>query len=183
MPRSPILSIFALAMAVSLAACTQAPAPPPDTSAQDTTAINALRDTWAATYARGDAAALANLYTADATVMQPGTATLSGRPAIQAYYATFFQGGTVQTSLTQTSLTLHGDTAHSTGTFSGTMTPAAGGEPQKSTGRYLVILKRDTDGAWRLSKAMSNTDDPAMMKAMAESMMMRAQGGAAPTPR
>jgi uncharacterized protein (TIGR02246 family) len=160
-----------------LTACTQEPAMPPDTSAEDTAAIGELRGAWDAAYEAGDAAALAGLYTTDAVLMQPGLPTMTGRAAIESYYAQNFAMGSFQVDIMPASTVVDGDIGYEHGEYSGTMTPAAEGDPRQTAGRYVVLLRRDTDEAWRIARSMGNVATPEMMKIMLDSAMMAAQEG------
>lgn len=177
MSRMFTLTAVALAAALSMVACTEAPAPPPDTTMQDQAAIDSLRGAWVQAYEAGDAAMLAGLYAADAVTMLPGMDTMNGSAAIEAYYTSVFETGTVETNIMPMSTVLAGDSAYEYGTFSGTMTPADGSEPQMSTGRYVVMLSRDASGAWRIASSMNNYDDPAIMQRVAEAAMMDSAAG------
>ena len=55
-------------------------------SAQDTASIQKLNDAFEAAFARGDAVALAGMYTEDASLLPPGAEMIRGRAAIQAFW-------------------------------------------------------------------------------------------------
>jgi len=76
-----ILLGLVLGLALPPAAVAQAGAP--DLKAQ----ITKLDQAWQTAYNAKDAAGVAALYAEDAKVMAPGSATVSGRAAIQAYFA------------------------------------------------------------------------------------------------
>jgi uncharacterized protein (TIGR02246 family) len=54
-------------------------------SAQDKATIAKLNDAWAAAFNRGDASAVAAMYTEDAFVLPPGAEMVKGRAAIEAF--------------------------------------------------------------------------------------------------
>jgi len=147
--------------AMLIAACASEPMTPPDTSAQDEMAIGQLRSAWEAAYTSGDAAALAGLYTQDAVAMNNEEPSLNGRAAIQAYYEAMFAEVSIDGGLTSEVMDVSGDLGFDSGTFSGTITPKAGGDPMQRMVRYVVIVRRDTDGSWRLARAISNVSEPA----------------------
>lgn len=155
--------------------CAQEPAMAPDTTADDMAAINTLRGAWETAYEAGDASALAGLYTSDTMVMFPGMATLSGRAAVEAYYAAQFGMGTVSAEITPGGTRVGGDIGYEHGTFAGTMT-MADGTSMTNEGRYIVLLRRDTDGAWRIA---ANMDSPATTAGLqgALDQAMAAMGG------
>jgi uncharacterized protein (TIGR02246 family) len=151
----------AIAVVIGLTAC--APAPPPDTSAADLAAIAGVRDAWAAAFAASDAAALTALYSDDAARMNPGQPTVSGRAAIQANFEQMFSEATgsndIQPELTEVS----GDWGFDIGTYTSTVTPKAGGDAMTENGRYLVVLRKQADGSWKIVREMGNTPTAPMM--------------------
>lgn len=156
----PRLLTVAAATAL-IAACAPEPMTPPDTSAQDEMAVDQLRSAWEAAYTAGDAAALAGLYTQDAVAMYNEEPSVNGRAAIQAYYEAMFAEVTIDGGLTSEVMDVDGDLAFDSGTFSATITPKAGGDPTQRMVRYVVIVRRDTDGSWRLARTISNLQEPA----------------------
>ncbi len=54
--------------------------------AQDKATIVKLNDAWAAAFNKGDASAVAAMYTEDAFVLPPGTEMVKGRAAIEAFW-------------------------------------------------------------------------------------------------
>lgn len=143
-----------IALAVAVGAC--AAPPPPDTSAADTAAINALRDAWMTAYNAADADGVANLYTEDAIDMPSQQPTVTGRAAIRDYIAAQLGMGAAVATVTSDELQLMGDWAYDRGSYSTTITPAAG-DPMTVTGRYIVILQRQADGSWKLARGIDNS--------------------------
>jgi uncharacterized protein (TIGR02246 family) len=89
MTRRTLLGLAALILALPLTAAAQAGAG--DLKAQ----VTKMDQAWQTAYNAKNAAGLAALYAEDAKVMAPGSATVSGRAAIQAFFAEQFkQDGT-----------------------------------------------------------------------------------------
>jgi len=154
-------AVLAIAVAVGLAACA-APAPP-DTSAADLAAVNAVRDAWVAAYNAADADGVASLYSEDAIDMPTNEPTVAGRAAIRERAAAQFGMAKATATVTADETQLMGDWAFDRGTYSVTMTPAAGGDPMTVDGRYVVILHRQADGSWKLVRGIDNTPMPVPM--------------------
>ena len=55
---------------------------------------------------------------------------------------------------------LAGDWAFVRGTWSGSITPKAGGEPFKDTTKWIDIWERQPDGSWKASLTILNSDLP-----------------------
>jgi uncharacterized protein (TIGR02246 family) len=162
--KLPGTTLTALGLAIGLAACAPAASPaPPDTTAEDTAAINTLRDAWARAYNAGDAAALAAFYADNAIRMDNEAPTAVGRSAIQqAIAAQVAEAPGTTITLTSEEMQLMGDHAFDRGMFSATVTPAGGGAAMTSSGRYLVLLHKQADGSWKLTHTIDNTPSPAM---------------------
>lgn len=143
--------------ALSLAVAGCAPAPPADTSAADTTAITAVRDAWVTSHNAADPDALANLYTEDAVRMTLGQPTTTDRASIRQAFAATFGMGKATAAIHSDEMQLMGDWAFDRGTFSGTMTPAGANDPTTTEGRYIVILRRQPDGSWKIAQSIDNT--------------------------
>jgi uncharacterized protein (TIGR02246 family) len=89
MTRRILLGLAALILTLPISAAAQAGGA--DLRAQ----ITKLDQAWQTAYNAKDAAGVAALYAEDAKVMAPGSATVSGRAAIQAFFAEQVkQGGT-----------------------------------------------------------------------------------------
>jgi uncharacterized protein (TIGR02246 family) len=125
--------------------------------------IERLRDEWVAASERDDAAAVAALYTDDAVVASPDDPPAEGREAIQALWTRNFpmaSGLEVRSAKLEAS----GDFAYDYGEFSQRITPPKG-KPMDVTGKYLVVLKRQPDGAWKIAKHVSFNMPPGTRKA------------------
>ena len=125
-------------------------------AAVDVEAIRAevatIREAWINAANNDDAAIVAGLYSDDAIVIGPDGTTTSGRMAIETSFATEF-GMASALSVTPTDFETDGTMASEMGEFSQTVTSEAG--EQTVTGRYLVVLKRQSDGAWKLVQHIS----------------------------
>lgn len=150
-----VRSFVVVALAIAVVGC--APPPPPDTSAADTAAVNAVRDAWIAAYNAGDADAAVGLYAEDAVDMPVGQPNATGRAAIREIIAAQFAAGKATASLASDEMQLMGDWAYDRGTYSVSIVPTAGGDPINVSGRYLVILRRQADGSWKLVRSIDNS--------------------------
>jgi uncharacterized protein (TIGR02246 family) len=167
----PMMARATVLRALTIAACASALAAcAPKTKVNDPAdiaAIGKVRDAFATAWKAGDAAALSALYTADARFMGANEPTAVGPKAIESAIAAQFA------QFTPTSIQIHaekteavGDLGYDRGTFHIAMTPKAAGAPATSdSGRYLVILRRQADGSWKLSEDISNSATPMPMPA------------------
>jgi uncharacterized protein (TIGR02246 family) len=158
MSRFSFASLTALVLALSVAAC--APAAPPDTTGADLAALDAFRDAWVAAYNSGDADAVANLYADDAVNLPQGQPTVIGRGFIRDGIAAQLATGATTVTVTADATQVSGNLAFDSGTYSTVVRPATGGGPVTVTGRYIVILRRQTDGSWKMVRGIDNSPTP-----------------------
>ena len=106
---------------------------------------------WQAAFNAGDGAAVAALYTSDASLLPPGGDPVQGREAIQGFWTEATStGGTF--SLETVEVAGHGDMAVEIGTYSGTGADGA----HTDHGKYMVLWKK-VDGAWKMHRDMWNS--------------------------
>ena len=152
--------MFEIAQAALLSAVLLAvPAPQTGATASKAPAVAAVADAYVAAMLKGDAAAVARLYTDDAVEMPPGAPSMKGKAAIQDSYIKLFAGPSKVTAFTLDHMEsrISGDVAYDVGTYRQTMSPAPAGAPGEDTGKYVVILRR-TGGQWKVAYAIYNSD-------------------------
>jgi uncharacterized protein (TIGR02246 family) len=128
---------------------------------QDMAAIGRVRDDYMAAWKAGDAGAIVDLYTADAVLLPRNQPTVTGHDAIMQYSAGFFaQFVPDGIKLTSEETKVSGDLAMDRGTFDIMATPKTGGDQVHEMGRYIVLLQRQADGSWKLTRDMDNSLAP-----------------------
>jgi len=119
-------------------------------------------DEYAASWKAGDTARISGLYTDDAIVMYPDQPPVVGRAAISEYFKGFFtEFEALDFQLASSEIVVAGDFAYDRGTYRWKAKPRKGGAPVDDDGKYLVILRRESDGRWRVARDMDNSDRPA----------------------
>jgi uncharacterized protein (TIGR02246 family) len=113
-------------------------------------ALEAGNAAFVAAFLRGDAAAVADLYTEDAKVIPPGGDVASGRPAIEVFWKGQIASGIKDVKLTTLEAEADGDLAIETG-----VVRLVGADAKVSEGRYVVAWKR-VGGAWKLHRDIWN---------------------------
>lgn len=128
------------------------------TPTADSLAIVAASRAFSAAYERNDTAALAQVY-ADSGVLLPPGREVRGRAAIQQYFAWGSQHRQLVHAMRSTSLVVRGDLAVDIGIWTST---AQRGEdpPVTSSERYVVVWRRERDGAWRIRYDMWHRPQP-----------------------
>ncbi len=113
--------------------------------------------------AKGDAKAIRAEYTDDAYVLPPMLPAVHGGQAIEELWAAFIKQGAKGVALATEDVERSGDLAAETGTFTFTMQPE--GKPSATTsGKYVVVWKRQKDGGWKLHRDIWNANADAAAK-------------------
>jgi uncharacterized protein (TIGR02246 family) len=121
--------------------------------------IDAANARFEQAFNRGDAAAIAQMYTEKATVLPRESDIVTGREAIQAFWQGAIQSGIKDLSLKATRVEeLASGTAQEIGRFS-LEAPGSGGQGSKVEGKYVVIWRK-SGGEWKLDTDIWNTNAP-----------------------
>ena len=122
--------------------------------AQDKAAIQKLNDAWTAAFNKGDAAAVAAMYTEDAYVLPPGAEIVKGRTAIEAFWRQAAQQmGDAKLTVLDV-LPLGRAAAREIGTVT---LKTKSQPPQEVVGKYVVVWQK-VGSAWKLATDIWNTD-------------------------
>jgi uncharacterized protein (TIGR02246 family) len=160
-----------LALAVLLAGACR-PAPPEARSAAadaaiapltaaDQAAIRATDTAFVTAANAGDAAGLAALYLADASLMPPNAAVVQGHDGIEKFWGAFAGAYGISITVTAEEVEGHGDLAYSRGRYTLDLAPKAkGAAPEHDEGKFLEILRRQPDGTWRYAVDMYSSNLP-----------------------
>jgi uncharacterized protein (TIGR02246 family) len=128
---------------------------------KDDPAIAKVRSAYQTAAGAQDGAALAKLYTPDGIEMPPNAPAAKGRAAIEAFHKAFAQQWMMHgMTITPTETKITGDTAYDVGTYQQTLMAQKGGGMVEDKGKYIVLLKKDAGGAWLISHAIYNSDNP-----------------------
>ena len=158
--RRLFLFAFALTTLWMFTGCQTAPvAEPKRDVAADLAALNALRSQFAAALNSSDAAAAAACYADDAVLMLPNQAAIEGRQGIQGWLEASFKEGSAKIAHTPLETQVAGDWAYERGNLAVTVTPKSG-KPMEESVKYIVIVKRQPDGSWKVYRDISNSNNP-----------------------
>jgi len=139
---------------------------PADTSASAKTAIDAANAQWPRLTGSGHADSLVEFYAADAVIMPPNMATMTGKEAIRTFFAT------LNTMDPKPILTLRAEAVHGAGNMAmergrwhwgyaagATLPP---GMPAADSGKYVVHWMQQ-NGKWVMVDDIWNSDTPLPM--------------------
>lgn len=131
-----------------LAALALAPGSNGDRASAET--FRELGDAFSAALVRGDAAAIAKMYTETAKLYPPGR-VVSGRPAIERYFTPAPNRTVLDHALELEEVEVFGDRAIESGVWKSS-TRRGDDDPITRSERYLLIWKKGSDGRWRIDK-------------------------------
>jgi uncharacterized protein (TIGR02246 family) len=122
--------------------------------AQDKATIEKLNDQWTAAFNKGDAAAVAALYTEDAYVLPPGAEMVKGRAGIEAFWRQAAQqmGDAKLTTLDVQPL------GPEAAREIGTVTLKTKSQPAQEIAAKYVVVWRKAGGGWKLATDIWNTN-------------------------
>lgn len=139
---------LALPLILIVAACGQASAP------SDPSVITSRSEAWEAALNAKDVDAVAALYTDDARLMPPNTATTTGQDAVRAAFGGMIDAD-ISADLTSVEAQVSGGFGYNTGTYE-----LMSGDDVVDTGKYMEIWTRGNDGEWRIANDIWNSDNP-----------------------
>lgn len=143
---------LALALCAGLVAGCAPGERPPDAGARQ--AIETAVRRYVTASNQGDAQALADLYSEDAVLLPPDHEPVRGREAIGAYWS---QGTDRGLEVTTLAVEVNADLGYLVGRYH----LAATDEEPADSGKYVMCLKRQRDGAWKLTADIWNqSGDP-----------------------
>ena len=138
---------------VALCGCRPPQAEPP---ADVTAEIQTANDQFSAAFAAQDAAALANLYSAQAQLLPPNSDFINGREAIETFWQGAMDAGVAEATLTTEEAMGTDSMAVEVGRYE--MSSADGSTIDE--GKYIVWWQR-TPAGWRLHRDIWNSSRPA----------------------
>ena len=121
-------------------------------------AIEANTKALVAAFNKGDAAAVAGMYTKDAKLLPPNSEMVEGTQNIQAYWQGAIGAGAKLDALDTVHVEWQGDMTAEVGRYTLTI-PQAGGGSMTDQGKYLVVWKRQ-GRTWKLALDIWNTNKP-----------------------
>ncbi len=126
-------------------------------------AIEKANSDWLVAFRRGDTAAMAGFYAADASLFPPTNANLEGPDRIVEYFVTQRRAGMDEPSLKTLDVIAVGDLAYEVGVYGfrfETPSRGFGGD----AGRYFAIWKAQPDGSLRYQVGIWSSDRDAREK-------------------
>jgi uncharacterized protein (TIGR02246 family) len=158
-------AVMAAALALTLAACGKANESEPAADAGIAKqAIQADEAKWNQQFKAKDTEGLAGHYTDDAYFVAPGV-TADGSTAIRQVFANASVDPAFQVQFASDRIDVgrSGDLAYARGKFSEKYTDKKTGKVMSSSGTYITVYKKQTDGSWKVVEDIAAVD-PATVK-------------------
>ena len=153
-PRFGTVALCALLLVMT--SCTSEE---PISTEADEEAIQTVADNWAAALSNGDMDGVFALWTEDGVELPPGPARI-GRASIRDRFEEVTTGGSVAASISFDEVEVAGDWAFARGIFEGTWTPEDGSAQTQETNHNLWVMRRQSDGTWRIARMMWHATEP-----------------------
>ncbi len=157
---SRIIRLIILFSVALLAVCCHAPEPKVDLQAEenkaDVEAIKALYDLYVATIAEGDYEGYIALWAEDIIMMPPDRAIVEGKEAARPWVQSLFDQFRMKEAFSFDEIEVAGNWAFARGTYEFEATPKTEGEAIQESGNIIYILKRQTDGSWKITSGIWN---------------------------
>ena len=110
--------------------------------------------------AKGDIEQWLTVFTEDVIIMPPNSAALNGKDATREWARPSFDQFNLEADITVDEVEVSGDLAFARWSYSTRYTPKAGGDAILGIGKELWIFKRQSDGSWKCSHIIFNSDNP-----------------------
>jgi len=162
--RATILSAIAVAVAISMAACSAQPVS--EFGKPDQDAIRKLIQDFVAAYNAKDLEKVGSFFSGNATIMPANRSTLRGVDLVKTYYDERFKMGASNLAIEPQDLSGHGPLGYVTGTFSLDINPPGGGVATRDRGKVLWIL-HEYNGQWKFEVQIMSSDLPSAIAAPA----------------
>lgn len=126
---------------------------------QDLGAIKQLAADWRSGWLTGNADALVSLFVEEPVVLPQGQPAIFGKEALRSIYKALLKEVVIQSKGRLVEVETSGNWGYFWSTYTLSATPKAGGRPARSKGKSVFIVKRQTDGAWKIARLIDNSDE------------------------
>src|SRR5262245_4133211 len=88
-----------------------------------------------------------------------GSPKVTGKKAVAAWAkSTFFDPFKIKLRSSYPGFTVFGSLAFGTGSWRLELTPKSGGDTRRTTGKKMVVFRKQADGSWKLAQEIFNGD-------------------------
>ena len=158
-PRTGHVAVAFLAFAAILASTFSTATAAPQNSTLATLAK--IRDAWVQDLHTKQLEPILKFYAPDAAFLQPSGERLTGSAALRTLFVTIMSTFNSDLNLHSQNLETSGDLAYDSGDFQESLTTIASGAKITSKGSYILIFKRQPNGAWLIVQQVFTGTPPA----------------------
>jgi uncharacterized protein (TIGR02246 family) len=131
----------------------------------DIAAINELYNQYCSYGNAGELDNFLSLWEDNAIRMDPDKPSIIGKENIRKFFEVPFEQFSTNVAVYgDTEIQISGDMAFARGTYTLSLTPKEGGPKTTFDGKWLDILKRQTDGSWKIYIDMVNYNAPPVVE-------------------
>ena len=123
----------------------------------DIAAINDIWVSYSSSLNDGDIDAWLSLWTEDGVQMPPGEAPVVGMEQLRQRNGGALGLFTVEIDIDNQEVGVAGVLAFSRGVYTATFSPKDGSQPIPVDGKFMTILKRQSDGSWKIHRDIFNS--------------------------
>ncbi len=129
----------------------------PDNKA-DMAAVNTIWSNYESSLEAGDIDAWLALWTENGVQMPPNEAMVVGIDRLRERNGAALEQFTFEMDIASEEVEVSGDLAYSRGVYTATLNPKHGGQAIPIDGKFMTILKRQPDGAWKIHRDIFNSN-------------------------
>jgi len=100
------------------------------------------------------------VWATDGVLMPPHHPSVQGHEAIGDYFRSVFSRRRFRFTFTSSDIQLAGDTALERVTYTAVMWSESGASPLEDVGKGVHVYRRQSDGTWKLTQDIWNSDQP-----------------------
>jgi uncharacterized protein (TIGR02246 family) len=108
----------------------------------------------------GDVDSILDLMTDDVVFLVPDQLPIVGKQTYHDWVSGFQQQYSIKITVNSQELGMADEWAYEWGTLKETYTPRTSGEPFGLDGKFLRIFQKQSDGSWKIARAMWNSNVP-----------------------
>ena len=123
-------------------------------SSQEADDIKELQAAWINALKAADIDRLMSMVTEDVVAAHPNGRTTRGKQELADDFRRFFRNFRMDQTATSDETIVTGEWAFDRASVSTQIVPVAGGEPSQVNSEVIVILRRSTDGSWKIARTM-----------------------------
>ena len=150
--ESLVASVFILLISTGCSSKTET------NTAADAAAISGIWETYSSSLNDGDIDTWLSIWTEDGVQMPPNEAAVVGMDQLRQRNGGGMDLFVIDIEITNEEVEVDGNLAFSRGHYVATFSPKDGAQPIPVDGKFMTILKRQTDSSWKIHRDIFNSN-------------------------